>query len=227
MDDELKKLRREVECIFVCLGELYPPGCGEVIELPPEIIKSNKNGLIKHYITINLCKLIVKIKRGIFMKKLLLVFMAGFISFSLAGCVSLQATAEQEKSLEKVQEFPGLKKDFIYNKALSFVAKSYNSANDVIQLKDPATGQIICKGIGMVPDQILGMGMPRGFHYTLIIDVKDGKLRTRFENIGTESIGETAGADMAYQWDRVAEYCNKLRIELHAAISAGKSDDNW
>jgi hypothetical protein len=61
----------------------------------------------------------------------------------------------------------------------------------------------------------------------MIIDVKDGKLRTRFENITSEKIGDMAGPNMAMQWEYVASYFKLLNANLFAAISGGDSEENW
>ncbi|MBF9141932.1 DUF4468 domain-containing protein [Hymenobacter properus] len=45
-----------------------------------------------------------------------------------------------------VVEVPGATKDELYARALEWMAKTYQSANDVVQLKDKAAGEIIAKG---------------------------------------------------------------------------------
>lgn len=68
----------------------------------------------------------------------------------LIGCAgSLIPTVQQHQSLEKIQVMNGMTKDELYKKSLSWVARNYNSANDVIQLKDQENGQIICKGLAL------------------------------------------------------------------------------
>jgi len=155
------------------------------------------------------------------MKKIILIMLV--ITIGFYGCVTMQATPEQEKSLSGVTEYKGLKKDYLYKKSLSFLAKTYNSANDVIQLKDPDTGQIICKGLG----KFTTMGMPFYFNYTFIIDIKDGKIRTRFENITGQKMGTTGAPDIKYNWDDIAEYLNNLRMDFNKSINDSKADDNW
>lgn len=109
-------------------------------------------------------------------------------------------SSEYESQLSEIKDFPGMTKDQLYDLALNWVTRSYNSANDVIQLKDKENGQIICRGIGKWP---MDLGIKRGFRYTMIIDIKDEKLRTRFENVTSERIGDTAGPNMSMQWKHV------------------------
>jgi len=229
VSDEIKErmLDEEIYAAMVLLAVIYPPGCSEMIVIPEEgFVKKSKNRLTLRLLNINLYKLIVKLKRSVFMKKFLLVLLA-MLMLSFIGCATMQANQGQEKSLDQVQNFPGMKKDVIFSKSLSFIARKFNSANDVIQLKDPVAGQIICKGIGSIPDLILGNSMPRAFSYTMIIDVKDNKIRTRFENITSQKIGDVMGPDMALQWNDVKSYFLDMKGQLYLAIGSAKSDDNW
>ncbi len=157
------------------------------------------------------------------MKKYLSIFLAALM-FASVGCISRQATEVQEKSLLEVKEFPGMTKNYLYNKSLSYIVRSYKSANDVIQLKDPDSGQIICKGTGAVYDPLM---VKKAFHYTFIIDLKDNKMRTRFENINALRTGSVPGADTSQQWDEISEYLNNIRNELYRSISSAKLSDNW
>ena len=156
------------------------------------------------------------------------VFLALFASVLFLGCASMiptsTGTTEQEEPLGSVSEFPDKAKDELFDLAMQWVARTYNSANDVVQLKDKGKGQIICRGIGSAP---MDFGFQRNFRYTMIIDVKDGKLRTRFENITSEKIGDMAGPNMAMQWEYVASYFKLLNANLFAAISGGDSEENW
>ena len=145
--------------------------------------------------------------------------------FSCAAFVpNITPTEGQVKALVQIKECPGLSKQQIYSRALSWIARSYNSANDVIQLKDPDAGQIVCKGLGSARFDV---GFTRSFRYTLIVDVKEEKLRVRFENILSERVGEVAGPDMKYQWDEVAAYLANIGNTLAAEVSKAEAEDNW
>ena len=83
------------------------------------------------------------------MKKYSYLVIVFTLTLILSSCMPvLVSLPEQEKQVTYVKEFPGITKDELYNKALSWVAINYNSANDVVQLKDKAEGRIICKGTG-------------------------------------------------------------------------------
>lgn len=153
------------------------------------------------------------------LRNLFLIFL--FIPF-LFSCTSSQPTAQQEKSLQKVEEFPELEKPELYDRSLEWVVRNYNSANDVIQLKDPEDGQIIGRGIGSASFDV---GFQRHFQYTMIIDIKDGKIRTRYENIQSIDMNGVAGPNMNMQWGTVKEYFNGLNQELYTFISNYENND--
>ncbi len=158
------------------------------------------------------------------MKKLLLLCTAFLMLIFFAGCESGQVTQDQLKSLENVKEFPGLKKDYLYNKSLTFVARTYNSANAVIQMRNPETGEIICRGVGEFKNAI---GMPFWFDYTFLIDARDGRIRTRFEGISGKQVGNSQGFNAGYYWKDISATLEKLRTEYYASIASSKKDDNW
>jgi hypothetical protein len=71
------------------------------------------------------------------MKKLILLFNILFLYFYSFG----QSTSEV------VSVDSSFTKEILYSNALSFFANTFNSANNVIQMKDPETGKIIGRGL--------------------------------------------------------------------------------
>jgi hypothetical protein len=141
------------------------------------------------------------------------VFLALAVSF-LGGCAVTIATIDQEKSLESTMDFPGLSKSELYSKSLNWVARIFNSANDVIQLKDQEAGTIICKGNIFIP--VLISGFP--VHFTLIIDVKDDKIRTRWQNINTTD----SNNDINMYWENIKKRLSESRKDLYSSIKNQK-----
>ena len=117
--------------------------------------------------------------------------------FLFVGCVSTRLSLEHQEATASIKEFPEIEKNELFARALNWVARTYNSANNVIQLKDPEGGQIICKGLGSAS---FDFGFTRYFSYTMIIDIKEGanggKMRIRYENITAETVGGRAGPEM-------------------------------
>lgn len=74
------------------------------------------------------------------------------------------------------------KKEVLFSKSLQWVTTNWNSANNVVQMKDEAAGMIIVKGgMASVPKT---MGIPaKGITMTQVtIQVKDGKAKISFDN---------------------------------------------
>lgn len=70
----------------------------------------------------------------------------------------------------------------IFSKSLMWVAKTWKNSNDVIQMKDEASGTIMVKGgLSSIPHSL---GMPaKGVTTTQVtILVKDGKAKIQFDN---------------------------------------------
>ena len=75
---------------------------------------------------------------------------------------------------EGVVEVPGISKADLYTRANAWVAHSYRSAQDVIQLNDKEAGQLIVKGLARVTSRGSDFGV---VHHTLTVYVKDGRYK--------------------------------------------------
>ena len=143
----------------------------------------------------------------------------------LVGCAPiLSATRAQEEKLVKIKTIPGVTQDELFSRSLSWAARTYNSANDVIQLKDQINGQIVCRGLGSAP---MDMGFVRHFRYTMIIDIKEDRIRVRYENIRSEDVGRSAGPDMHYTWKYIENYFHSLSDDLFSSLSKYKKEKDW
>jgi len=65
-------------------------------------------------------------------------------------------------------------KDKLYKRAMGWVVKTYNSANEVIQLHDKDDGKIVLKAIMKIPVTTVDF---ETVNYTMTIEVKDNKYR--------------------------------------------------
>ena len=72
-----------------------------------------------------------------------------------------------------VVEVGGVDADTLYGRAMAWVATTYRSANEVIQLDDPYAGRIIAKG----NFSFTAHGSQKSVNHTLTIEVKDGRYR--------------------------------------------------
>ena len=92
---------------------------------------------------------------------------------------------------EGVVEVPGVSKADLYLRAHAWVAKTYRSANDVIQMQDKEAGQLIIKGVSRVSSRGNSFGIVR---HTLTIYVKDG----RYKYVLSDLTHDASGAPNIY-----------------------------
>lgn len=145
------------------------------------------------------------------------------ISLFLIGCATPAATLEQESSLERVVEFSGMSQDEIYQSAEDWIARSFRSANDVVQLRDPENGRLVGQGTG---SEVIAF-YNRYFDYTMIIDIREGRMRVQYENVRSRTVGGVVGPDMNSNWRQVEAYMNGLTDSLIAAIEGNTVEDDW
>lgn len=80
-------------------------------------------------------------------------------------------------------------KSDLYNRALEWFAKSYNSSKDVLQIQDKEAGKLV--GKASMKSYITWMGSPyhAGYvNYTISVYVKEGKYKYEIDNVYHEGI---------------------------------------
>ncbi|HSW67478.1 MAG TPA: DUF4468 domain-containing protein [Bacteroidales bacterium] len=95
----------------------------------------------------------------------------------------------------EVVQMEGKTAQQLYTTAREWFAKTFVSANDVIQMEDPTSGKIIGKGSNhVVESYIVGKGITAIFttidwypNYTLKIEVKDGRYKYELTDIKIKS----------------------------------------
>ena len=80
--------------------------------------------------------------------------------------------------IQKIIDSQG-NKDDIYVKLLEFLTRTYNDANEVIQVKEKEEGVIVCKGCYKfkVTDFLLGSSIEETAWHIYKAEIKDGKAR--------------------------------------------------
>ncbi|HEY9169703.1 MAG TPA: DUF4468 domain-containing protein [Lutibacter sp.] len=142
-------------------------------------------------------------------------FIFGFI---LVLMTSLNSYAQEyemkEKTIIGIFDIEGKSKTEIFGSINKWIALNYNSAQNVVQLNDKESGNIIVKGINeAVYKNVMKELYPNNkymqeynsvkFNHTLEINVKDNKYRiiyTLTDIITPESV---AGYNLEYQYDMV------------------------
>jgi hypothetical protein len=100
---------------------------------------------------------------------------------ALAGCATTDTTPPL--SVVRVHEAPGLSKQAICSRARDWAALTFKDSKAVVEVYDPAEGKLIGKG---------GFSIATGFavfpiSFTMVIECKDGRYRSTFENYQTHS----------------------------------------
>lgn len=155
--------------------------------------------------------------------------------FAATGCAvifpPMEATAKQAESLQAVHEFEGLSQADLYERSLAWsLTRPDLRCRDL----DAAKEMVYCDGLGSAP---MDFGFERPFYYDMMIDVKDGRVRTRFEDIwGPYDSTTIAGPNMKLQWHHVRGYFDRLKADLFQFIGnptrepwqmEKKAKDDW
>jgi hypothetical protein len=80
--------------------------------------------------------------------------------------------------LQDVVQAEGISAEELFARARAWVAQTYRSANDVVQLEDKATGRLVAKGF----DHLEGMLYSADVWHTLTIEIKEGRWRYTMTN---------------------------------------------
>jgi hypothetical protein len=141
------------------------------------------------------------------MRKFLSLLMVGILFISFNSELSAQWGKKNQTPLEypenydkenyllkyeEVVEVSGQSKDELYDKLRRFIALNYNSANNVIQLDDKESGNIIVKGLLSYDINWRGVS-PYSSPHTLDIKVKDERYKYKITCYGMESYDSTIG----------------------------------
>lgn len=105
------------------------------------------------------------------------------LSFLLYTCASQRTVPIADRQYQIITFFQEKNKGEIFDSALRGLAYVFNSPKSVIQYQNRDEGQIVIKGYMDVIYTI----QPVPTKFTLTIEIKDGKMRSTFTNIGFDS----------------------------------------
>lgn len=117
----------------------------------------------------------------------------GFAAALIFGCANMGPRPGYEGN-ENHKEWiadDSLTKDEAYDRAINWIAVHFNSANDVIQLKDKENGSIVVKAIAPF-NNFAGISYVR---YTMQIKIKDQKAKFTFDLAGIAASGGHGESD--------------------------------
>ena len=155
--------------------------------------------------------------------------------FLLPACTVPEPLPPEELTVEYVNQAPGKSKDDIYKGIKVWIAQTFNSAKDVIDLDDPASGTIIAKGIIPYPNEGLGHS-GNTLSFVMKVDVKEGRYRTQFSNlveqyeVTNNPMSMTDGAQIVVKtkqhMDEAKTGLDRLNSGLLNALTKA-GNDNW
>ncbi len=121
------------------------------------------------------------------MKKifLLLIIPSGIFAQGFTSA-PVDTTTGKINFTEVVKE-DSLNQEQLYSNAKEWFAKTFNSANDVLQMDDKSSGKLIGKGLSMITIPMGITNVPEKMWFTVIIEVKNGRYRYSFTDITFES----------------------------------------
>jgi hypothetical protein len=106
------------------------------------------------------------------------------VILAISACQTTPLTKE-DKSISNTYDVQGANKKDLYHNVNVWMAENYNSSKEVIQYSNEEKGVIVGKGNIRYPcDGFSCLGKSNWrVHYTMKVDVKDGKFRTSFDNL--------------------------------------------
>lgn len=101
----------------------------------------------------------------------------------------------------EVVQVEGQAKDALYGRALEWFARTFNSAQAVLQLQDKDNGKLVGKALFDVTIKDISRFPAGRVHYTLTVQVKDGRYRWEMADLYHDASGIKAaigsGGDLA------------------------------
>ncbi len=131
----------------------------------------------------------------------------------IAGCASMQTISPEMREVVTIEEH-NFSQDEAYERLMRWVAQTYNSANDVVQLDDKEAGTIIVKGAVDVTRSMMMVSYPAS--YTTTIDVRDQ--RVRFTQRVGGSLNPEISDPLAGEAKQVHVYFEVLRADAMRAL---------
>ncbi|WP_165749881.1 DUF4468 domain-containing protein [Cellulophaga sp. Z1A5H] len=145
------------------------------------------------------------------MKKINLFF--GIVLMTLFNCYA-QEYILQEKTVESIFEVEGKSRTEIFTSINKWIALNYNSAQNVVQLNDKESGNIIIKGINQaVYKNVMKELYPKNkymqefstveFNHTMEVNIKDDKFRIIYTLTDIITPSPVAGYNLESQYNMV------------------------
>jgi len=163
------------------------------------------------------------------MNRIICYFVGVLSVIVLASCASMPVTPIEERSVQKVHEID-LTKNEIYDVSLEWMARTFFDNKEVIELKDKDNGKIIGKGITYFKGKIGWFSADIPCRFTLILEAKDNKYRTTYNNLVAlhgESQTRPMPLDQKVYVDAVKAKLSVIDDGLYNYLKEYKPETDW
>jgi len=163
------------------------------------------------------------------MNKITYYFVCILSVISLASCASMPIAPIEDRSMQKVHDID-LTKIQIYDISLEWMARTFFDNKEVIEIKDKENGKIIGKGITTFKGKIGWFSANIPCRFTLIVEAKDNKYRTTYNNfVALYGENQTRPEPLEQK-----EYVDAVKAKLTAVdddlfnyLKKSKSNTDW
>jgi hypothetical protein len=163
------------------------------------------------------------------MNKITYYFVCILSVISLASCASMPIAPIEDRSMQKVHDID-LTKNQIYDISLEWMARTFFDNKEVIEIKDKENGKIIGKGITTFKGKIGWFSANIPCRFTLIVEAKDNKYRTTYNNfVALYGENQTRPEPLEQK-----EYVDAVKAKLTAVdddlfnyLKKSKSNTDW
>ena len=148
---------------------------------------------------------------------------------ALASCASVPIAPVEERSVQKVHDID-LTQNEIYDMSLEWMARTFFDSKEVIELKDKDNGKIIGKGIVTFKGKIGWFSANIPCRFTLIVEAKDNKYRTTYNNfvgLWGESYSRPEPLEQKEYVESVKAKLALIDDDLYSYLKKSKSNTNW
>lgn len=163
------------------------------------------------------------------MNKIKCYFLGVFSVIALASCASMPVAPMEDRSMQYVHDV-ALTKNEIYDISLDWMARTFFDTKEVIELKDKEDGKIIGKGITFFRGKIGWFSADIPCRFTMIIEAKDNKYRTTYNNfvgLWGENYSRPEPIEQKAYVDAVKAKLAVIDGDLYSYLKKSKTDTNW
>jgi hypothetical protein len=136
-----------------------------------------------------------------------------FISLLISGCVSTTVVPipESEKQVQFINEFGSQNKDTLFDGTIDWLAETFVDSKSVVEVNDRERGRIVGKGLTSFNMGNPGSGWGATFkcRFTVVIDVKDSRVRVTYKDF---TMLDRYGIAVGQMIDR--QYNNQVRENI-------------